>query len=437
MLQTRLALVLSLILLLAPLTWFHAAAAPRGESQAAPSSMPSQQSGAVTLFLPFVARNSIPISPLWRFGISNGRRPIADYAPSLIAAMRFGWFVDWSAYAGPLPALGMEYVGMIRVKQVKIDGSGHSTSRACAGCPYADPPAFSTAPALANIPALVAARRGRTWIVGNEIERRDWGTAPCTNCSQDEITPELYAQAYHDVYAAIKSADPTAQVAIGGIIEATPLRLKYIQRIWNRYDALYGGGQVNTMPVEVWNVHGFVLPEIRNHWGAEIPAGLDDTVGTTYGYDEANRILANKNFSWVAWQVQNMRTWMRDHGQRNKPLIISEYGINMPDYVYPGQFTPDQVASSFMYPSFDYFRNTVDGDTGFALDGNRLVQRWNWYSLDDDNGTVEGGVFYPNYNSNLFYSGLAPNPNPQGLAPLGNYWKQYVSSLPGGASKPY
>ncbi len=418
-------------------TWLYARATPGTESTALPQEIRVPRSASWTLNVPIVGEGTSPIAPLWRFGIANARRPIGSYTLDAIAPMRFGWFVDWGSGSDPIPDFGLEYVPMVRVKQVKVDRNGKPTSVACAGCAYANPPTYSTTPPLTQIPSLVASHPGRTWVVGNEIDRRDWGTAPCSNCSQDEITPELYAQVYHDVYTAIKGADPTVQVAIGGVIEATPLRLTYIQRIWDRYDQLYGGGQANTMPVDVWNVHAYVLPEIPNHWGAEIPAGLSDSVGTTYGGNDTARILANRDFSYVIGQIRNMRAWMQQHGQRNKPLYIVEYGISMPDDILPGQFTPDQVANSFMYPSFNYFLNATDADLGYPADGNRLVQRWNWYSLDDDGGSIESGVFYQNYNSNLFYSGLAPNPNPQGIAPLGNYWRQYVQGLPGGTAKPY
>ncbi len=70
-----------------------------------------------------------------------------------------------------------------------------------------------------------------TWLIGNEMDRVDFGSDYCSR--QDEILPELYAQAYHEIYYAIKSADQTAQVAIGGMAEFTPLRSQYLERVWN------------------------------------------------------------------------------------------------------------------------------------------------------------------------------------------------------------
>ncbi len=71
-----------------------------------------------------------------------------------------------------------------------------------------------------------------------------------------------------------------------------------------------------------------------------------------------------------------MREWMLAHGQQEKALWISEYGILMPaDY----GFTPEKVAQ-FMVGSFDLFDRLRDPALGYAADDDRLVQRWNWYS---------------------------------------------------------
>ncbi len=69
------------------------------------------------------------------------------------------------------------------------------------------------------------------------------------------------------------------------------------------------------------------------------------------------------------------------------------------------------------------------------MDGHRLVQRWNWYSLDDDSGKYENGQYYQFYNGNLLYSGLGANA--AGLSPLGYYWQAYVRALPPASEPPY
>ena len=386
----------------------------------------ASRSSGTLVFLPFVSKSmgTVPLAPLWRFGVARARRPITDYDSNSLAAMRFGWFLDWGAGSTSIPAYGMEYVPMVRVKQWKLNGST-PTASPCAGCPYLTPYTYTLSLTTSQIQSIASSRPGMTWLIGNEIERRDWGT--CGGCGQDEIVPELYAVAYHDVWATIKAADPTAQVAIGGVIQATPLRLRYLQRIWDSYLATYGA----PMPVDVWNVHAFVLNETTG-WGAGIPAGIDDTLG------EAITITPeqNKDFTMAQGHILALRTWMQQHGQQNKPLIITEYGVNIPaNWCYSNgvcPFTADQVRSSYMYPSFDFFINATNCRLS-SIDGCHLVQRWNWYSLDDD--AIDPSTGQQAYNGNLFSSGL--NSNSMGVAPLGTYWAQYVSALPPGAGKPY
>ena len=88
---------------------------------------------------------------------------------------------------------------------------------------------------------------GRTWLIGNEPDVR-W---------QDNVKAEDYAVAYHNAYTAIKGADITTEVAIGGISQVTPIRLRYLDQIWAAYQTKYG----EAMPVDVWNIHAFVLRE--------------------------------------------------------------------------------------------------------------------------------------------------------------------------------
>ncbi len=392
---------------------------------AAPPALPAHASASL-IYLPFVSNRSgggagaVPNNALWRFGIAQARRAPLTYAPYNLASLRLGWYVDWGYSASALPTLGMEYVPMARVKQWKLKPDNTWTNW-CVGCPYVTPHAYTLSPAASQLRALAASRPGLTWAVGNEMERRDWATG-----MQDEIVPELYAQAYYEAYNAIKSGDPTAKVAIGGVIEATPLRLQYLDRVWSAYATTYG----QTLPVDVWNLHIFVLPEkscavYAECWGAEIPAGLSDVIGATY------TVLDNKNFTLAAQQVVAFRTWMANHGQRTKPLIITEYGVNMPDWVSPGQFTPAQVRDNFLYPSFDYFLNQTDAALGYPADGYRLVQRWNWYSLDDDSV----GVYGQNFNGNLYTSGLQGDG--VGFTTLGGYWQSYVQALAAGSAAPY
>ncbi|MBK8046416.1 MAG: hypothetical protein IPK16_04350 [Anaerolineales bacterium] len=85
------------------------------------------------------------------------------------------------------------------------------------------------------------------------------------------------------------------------------------------------------------------------------------------------------NLQLVEQQIRLMRRWMADHGQQNKPLIITEYGILMPEEY---GFTPERVGA-FLRNSFDLFRTLRDPALGDPADDYRLVQRWVWYPARD------------------------------------------------------
>ncbi len=217
---------------------------------------------------------------------------------------------------------------------------------------------------------------------------------------QGSATPEQYATVYHDVYAALKQADPAARVAIGGVSQPTPLRLAYLDRVLAAYKARYG----TDMPVDIWNVHAFILREALNSWGVGVPPGMDVTQGKLY------EIGDHADLNIFKQQIADFRRWMAERGQRDKPLIVSEYGILMPeDYGFP----PD-VVKQFMTATFDYFLAAKDAALGYTADENRLVQAFCWYSTSD--------TVYP--TSNLF------DPATKAITPLGEAFKQYVTNLP-------
>jgi hypothetical protein len=385
--------------------------------------------------------------PLYKFGIVLGRssEPFSFYSSYGISSMRFGWYVDYKVTADASSPNGVEYVPTVRVKQLKLAADGVTKVTCRVGDYYVTPYEYTVSPNITEIKAIASRHPGMTWLIGNEIERRDWGSS--SSCGgQDEILPELYAQAYHDIYTAIKAADPTAKVANGSLVEFTPLRQQYLDRVWAEYSRLaaLNGWAETTMPVDVWNMHFFALRERscttypNDCWGAAIPAGLSAALGVQYSFPDDNWDFTNL---WE--QVVLLRTWMKAHGQQNKPLLTSEYGVNYP-YSYFSCFDssdetacPRELRDRMMYPSFNAFLNQTDSTIGDSLDGNRLVQRWAWWSLDYDYGTCDSGVYYEDFGGALFGSGLGPSSPPytcsypaKGMTLLGTYWKQYVQSLP-------
>ncbi len=362
-----------------------------------------------TVFLPFITNDYISLAT--RMGYDATQAPITRY-PDL-HTLRAGWYVDWSVQVAPVRPDGIEHVQMIRVHQKLACGQFQNGDRAA--CPYAQPLDYQFYPAQAIIEAAAKANPGDIWLIGNEMDRVDWrycavSTDPCPaeqiqQAGQDEMLPETYAHAYHDLYTIIKNADPTARVANGGVIQATPLRLQYLTIVWDTYRTLYDAD----MPVELWNVHNFILREQKHGYGADMPPGLPDdpTIGeyTTSDWTHIDHDIFDQ-------QIRAFRQWMKDRGQQDKPLIVSEYGMlyhHCVEVDRNGVCVKDlnnkQVALDFMTWTFDYFLNTRDCTLGFAADDCHLVQRWTWFGLDIV-GTDGAGnpTFGQNEHTSLFNS---------------------------------
>jgi hypothetical protein len=296
-----------------------------------------------------------------------------------IASLKAGWYVDWRVQEKPTRPNMMEYVQTIRVHQKLTCPLGSADAHDRLKCPYAIPYAYLISPDLTQITAAARANPGSMWLIGNEMDRRDW-----MGGAQDEMLPETYAVVYHDLYHHIKTIDPRARIAIGGVIQPTPLRLEYLSKVWNTYASLYK----MPMPVDVWNVHNFILKEKLNDYGAGIPPGSTATQGVVYSSD-----WSHVDMSVFDQQIYAFRNWMKARGEQEKPLIVSEYGVL---YTHDGMEDPARV-EYFMEATFNYFLNTKDCTIGFQADGCRLVQRWSWYSLDDPGTDFNqyGSLFNP------------------------------------------
>lgn len=312
--------------------------APQATAISTPAPSPSaspQLSPTPSPLAPVITPAAAPLalySLRERVGVgSGGQRVTAELARLL----GFGWYLDWTVRPSGLRSAEVSYMPMIRLLDGQITPSGDSL--------------------LAAVDALP----GALWLIGNEPDVK-W---------QDNVTPEAYAQAYHDLYALLKGRDPTCNVAIGGVSQPTPLRLRYLDRILQAYRERYG----QEMPVDVWNVHNFVLREERGSWGVDIPPGMDDDAGRLYEIDDHDDLALFRQ------QLVEFRRWMAERGQQDKPLIVTEYGILMPnEYGFP----PEAVRQ-FMVDTFELMRTLRDPALGYPADGSRLVQRWCWFSLQD------------------------------------------------------
>lgn len=283
---------------------------------------------------------------------------LSDYGG--LDALGLGWYADWGVRLDPERPHGIEYAQVLSVG------------------PWRSDPV--PADYLERIAAVARANPGALWIVGNEPEHPGQG-----NCR-----PEEYARIYHRAHTHLKSVDPTAQVAIGGIVFPSPLRLWWLERVLEAYRSEYGV----EIPVDVWNTHMQILREnwweqdyrydgnccVGGSWGAGYPVGMNP-------YDPVVREAALSDLSscdsadagLLREFVWEMRRWLVDHGQADKPLIITEYGVLMPnDRLRNG--AADVIA--FMESTFAFLFTATDPELGYSADGGRLVQRWLWYSLN-------------------------------------------------------
>jgi hypothetical protein len=301
--------------------------------------------------------------PRQRIGVGVPYPPVKH---ETVEQLGIGWYHAWRVLTD-MPLLpGVETWQMVRISEGGIT-PGHDV-----------------------IAAAARAHPGATWLIGNEPDVI-W---------QDNVTPARYAQAYHDVYYLLKRVDATCRIAAGGISQPTPLRLKYLEQVLQAYQERYG----EPMPVEMWHIHNFILREERGSWGVDIPPGMDEQMGMLF------EVQDNDSLTLFREQVITFRRWMAQHGWHNVPLVISEYGIPMPED-YGFDFAR---VHRFMTATMDFLLTAADPQLGYAPDAYRLVQRWAWFSMGDEQ--------YP--------TGNLTDPETGALTPLGRALGDYIYRLP-------
>lgn len=348
----------------------------------------------------------------------NCRYGVSDTGHNLyFGALEVGWAVDFVATRTQPYPNGADHVPIIRLKQ-DYDSEGNRL------------PSYNiTSPAggLAQLETLLMTNPGELWLIGNEVDRRTY---------QDDMMPDIYAVAYHDLYTFIKNVDPTAQVAISGLVQVSPGRLQYLDLVLETYQTLYG----TMIPVDVWNMHVYTLPE-RTPDGQEASAGIalgtDPAIAiyTIYAPDLALCDLDNvtcalemDSIRELTRQVVSMRQWMKAKGEQNKPLIISEFSILAPYTIDPGNtcfiadengvcFPPSRVIP-FMHSAFEYLESAADPQLGYPLDNNRLVQSWLWYTSHASHPDLVGS------------SSILVNIDGQSISEVGQAHAQWIQNQP-------
>lgn len=331
---------------------------PTTPAASAPSATPAPSSTVQLTPQP----NETPglFSPRQRIGFVAPMADVARYDAEVLGA---GWYLSCINGENPLQASGAECAQL-----VVAEGDGYR-------------------PAAEVLQDTAQRNPGRLWLVGNEPDVI-W---------QGNSTPEEYARVYHDVYRLLKEADPTSQVAIGGISQVTPLRLTYLEEVLAAYEAAHG----QPMPVDVWNIHLAILREERDSWGVDIPPGLPEDSGLLY------EIQDNADVEILKRQVVTFRRWMAERGLRDKPLIVTEFSVLMP----PEYGFLFERVRGFMLAASDYMMTATDDDMGYPADGNRLVQRWAWYSIADE----------------TYYTGNLFDPDTGQITPLGRVFSDYAA----------
>ena len=362
--------------------------------------------------------------PNCRFGITASGGEMLQF--DIISKLNAGWHLDFgSVLSDPGPAEA-EYARMVRVHQ---DRTGTGECGPDYGY-WVNPPLTA-----GGLGAKVDANPGALWIVGNEPDR----------IGQADTCPQQYAEAYHDVHHYIKGRDPTAQVAVAGLVEVTPGRMQYLDIVWDSYISKYG----TTMPVDVWTMHIYVLSE-TGEGDAHIALGTDPDLAIPFNFNCAISgsfcHAEHDDVDLFIEQVVRMREWMEQHGEQNRPLVLSEYSLLKP-YHYPTQqnpsgtcsvetctgppedwefcfcdenaetFHPTRVAN-FMHATFNYLMTATNPALGYPVDGPRLVQQWMWYSL----ATQE--VYGVAHASNLVDPNAAYT-----LTLQGQRWQDHVTAI--------
>ncbi len=308
---------------------------------------------------------------------------------AIISELGAGWYLTFGEKEpNPSPDNGSDFVHMIHVRQKKL------------GFDYL--PGYEIKPVLDNfLAAYIQNNPGDIWIFGNEVDRGPSPGETDPNArAQGDTHPEVYAEAYHEAYHFIKNVDPTAQIAISGLVQVTPGRLQYLNKVWNAYLQKFG----QRMPVDVWTMHLYILPEVQPdgvtpNGIANVALGTDPTLGQRESGGDPDAcsdpgvycFAEHDDMNAFAGQVMAMRQWMADHGEKEKPLLLTEYSILYPNisdgdtcFIQDefGQcFTPERV-ENFMSKSFAYLNEEAkDPNLGYSLDNNRLIQQYMWFSV--------------------------------------------------------
>lgn len=305
-----------------------------------------------------------------------------------LSELETGWYLNFTTNAiGTVPENTL-FTPMLRLKQDKIGDDIYLDS-------------YTVIPELTDddLGWRIDANPGATWIIGNEPDR-----GPTSGSSgQDDMMPDMYARALHDVSKYIKDRDPSAQIASAGLVQITPGRLQYLDMVAEAYYSTYN----EPLPVDIWTMHLYIMPETRTNGtpsdlasvavGTDPALGMRESGGASHQCGNVNNnvycFADHDNLEFFERQIRDMRTWMKKHGHRNKPLLITEYSILYNYELDPGGcFLMDEYGNCFDQARVsNHLRNTFDKvygtselsdpNLGLPQDNNRLVQQVMWFAM--------------------------------------------------------
>ena len=316
------------------------------------------------VYLPLVFQQAISVC---RFGVA-GLPKNAVYNTDLHIA-KIGGFINWNTTPGRVLPADVSFVRVISVRD-----------------PFDDAAAASSATGLAK------SYPGSIWQIGNEPDTT-YGNVD--GSTQDNITAQQYGHRFRIIAQAIRAADSQAKIGFGSIVQPTPIRMYYLNLAWEQLKTETGSAAKASALIDFWSIHSFILNEVMGEWGTGVPKGYLPSWGQPV---QITNFADTYNSTIFANRIRTFRQWMKDRGEQHKALWITEYGSLFPPFDPPGinyVNVTDQQTASFMVKTFDFMLNTTDANIGMAADANRLVQRWFWYSLNEERDTYGGTLFDP------------------------------------------
>jgi hypothetical protein len=297
-----------------------------------------------------------------RYGIGS---PMGNYDYDLVS-LGIGGYIDWRYDSSPILPNNTDYIRMFRVADIYDRYTK----------------------AYEDLDKIVLAHTGAYYIIGNEPDT--------IYEDQDGVLPEVYAERFYNLATKIRTLDPNAKIGFGTIVQATPIRLRYLDKAWKKLVLLSGSSQAASALIDFWAIHAFIMNEIPGEWGVGVPPGFENDYQDAVKIDNLDDTHSIELFKS---RVISFRKWMSEKGERNKPLWISEYGSLLPPIdppVGPNYANvSDRDTADYMIKTFEFLRSAKDTSYGLPSDHYKLTQRWFWYSLDDYRYKFGGSLFDP------------------------------------------